>query len=71
MVADGLSARERKRRRGFTKNLAHQAAHFAAGYQIGSDLELLPRRGSGSLEFDLVNAKATSDGAPFHGQMLG
>jgi hypothetical protein len=66
-----LTGRERKRRRGYMKNLAHMAAHFTTGYQIGFDLDLLPRHGSGVVVFDLIRSTATSDGKPFECQMLG
>ena len=65
-----MSSRERKRRQGYTKNLAHIAAHFTTGYQIGFDLDLLPRRGSGVIAFDLVRSAASLDGQPFECQTL-
>lgn len=69
-MRDSLSGRQRKRRLGYTKDLAHMAAHFTTGYQIGFDLDLLPRRGSGLIVFDLLENTATSDGRPFECSML-
>lgn len=39
------SIRRSEQRRRHTRNLGHQIAHFTAGYQVGFDLDRLPRQG--------------------------
>src|SRR5215467_2467758 len=67
---DSLTHREARRRRGYTKNLAHQIAHFVAGWEIGWDLHRLPRQGTGTFSLDLMAGSSTLNGNPAAFRML-
>ena len=70
MSAPSISRSEQRRWQGYTRNLAHQIAHFTAGYQVGFDLDRLPRQGRGTFSLDLVADSATLNGAPAAFQVL-
>ncbi len=65
-----LSGRERRRRHGYTKSLAHAIAHMTAGYQIGFDLAALPGDKDGSFRLDLVRGQSMVNGMPATMKML-
>lgn len=66
-----LTGTQRRRRAGYTKNIAHQLAHQTAGFNIGFDLASTELGQRGSFSMDLVQQGSTVGGKPVTLQMLG